>query len=453
MKLYFLKTIFIVTSSLIVCFAKAENNSDLMDLYQAALANDPLLSSERFQNQAVKELINQGRALFLPTVSVTANYTNKNIERKFLNQTTSTRTGFFSGDNADYDAKGYDVTIRQPLFDYSVISTYKQMLQKTSLADKKLVLIEQDLIKDIAALYFDTLLARDNIDLLQTQRRAIEEQLKEAEIKFDAGLISITDINEAKTKKALIDAELLSAVQALKIKKREIQSITGNLPGGLKPLSAKISFEEMDNLPEQWIEIAHENSMAIQIKNEEVAIAEKEIDIRKGEHYPTLSATAARRRAWEPYGGYSFGSRNYADTIGVEVEIPIFSGGLTSSRVREATLLKRKVEEESEYVKRDVELQVRKAYLTLQTNLSEISAYQIALESSQTQLNSTKIGFQEGLRNSVEVLNAQQTFYASTRDLLSARYNYLKNLLNLKHTVGTLSVKDIEEINKYLVME
>ena len=166
-----------------------------------------------------------------------------------------------------------------------------------------------------------------------------------------------------------------------------------------------------------------------------------------------MSATAARRRAWEPYGGYSFGSRNYADTIGVEVEIPIFSGGLTSSRVREATLLKRKVEEESEYVKRDVELQVRKAYLTLQTNLSEISAYQIALESSQTQLNSTKIGFQEGLRNSVEVLNAQQTFYASTRDLLSARYNYLKNLLNLKHTVGTLSVKDIEEINKYLVME
>ena len=273
MKLYFLKTIFIVTSSLIVCFAKAENNSDLMDLYQAALANDPLLSSERFQNQAVKELINQGRALFLPTVSVTANYTNKNIERKFLNQPSTNSTGFFAGNNADYDAKAYDVTIRQPLFDYSVISTYKQMLQKTSLADKKLVLIEQDLIKDIAALYFDTLLARDNIDLLQTQRRAIEEQLKEAEIKFDAGLISITDINEAKTKKALIDAELLSAVQALKIKKREIQSITGNLPGGLKPLSAKISFEEMDNLPEQWIEIAHENSMAIQIKNEEVAIA------------------------------------------------------------------------------------------------------------------------------------------------------------------------------------
>ena len=161
---YFLRIVSIVISSLFFCLAKAENNSDLMDLYQAALANDPLLSSERFQNQAVKELINQGRALFLPTVSVGANYTNKDIGFKTLNSTSS--TGGFSSGKADYDAKGYNVIIRQPLFDYSVISTYKQMLKKTSLADKKLVLIEQDLIKDIAALYFDALLARDNIDLL-----------------------------------------------------------------------------------------------------------------------------------------------------------------------------------------------------------------------------------------------------------------------------------------------
>ena len=136
----------------------------------------------------------------------------------------------------------------------------------------------------------------------------------------------------------------------------------------------------------------------------------------------------------------------------MEVNIPIFSGGLTSSKVREAQLLKDKTVQESEAIRRQVELQVREAYLNLQTNLSEIEAYQQALKSSELQLKSTEIGFREGLRNSVEVLNAQQMLFSAKYDLLASRYNYLRNLLNLKHTVGTLSIQDIEEINKYLVI-
>ena len=160
---------------------------------------------------------------------------------------------------------------------------------------------------------------------------------------------------------------------------------------------------------------------------------------------------ASRRRTWDK-DGYAFGLRSYSDTIGVEVNIPIFSGGLTSSKVREAQLLKDKTVQESEAIRRQVELQVREAYLNLQTNLSEIEAYQQALKSSELQLKSTEIGFREGLRNSVEVLNAQQMLFSAKYDLLASRYNYLRNLLNLKHTVVTLSIQDIEEINKYLVI-
>ena len=160
---------------------------------------------------------------------------------------------------------------------------------------------------------------------------------------------------------------------------------------------------------------------------------------------------AARRRTWDK-DGYAFGLRNYSDTIGVEINIPIFSGGFTSSKIREAELLKEKSIQEAEALKRQVELQVREAYLNLQTNLSAIDAYQQALKSSELQLKSTQVGFREGLRNSVEVLNAQQMLFSAKYDLLSSRYNYLKNLLNLKHTVGTLSIKDLEEINKYLTV-
>ncbi|MEK9714255.1 MAG: TolC family protein, partial [Methylophilaceae bacterium] len=226
---------------------------------------------------------------------------------------------------------------------------------------------------------------------------------------------------------------------------------TGELPGSLKPLMNLISFEKKDNLPEEWVDIAMQNSVAILIKDAEVEVARKEIDVRKGDQYPTIDALAARRRTWDK-DGYAFGLRNYSDTIGVEINIPIFSGGFTSSKIREAELLKEKSIQEAEALKRQVELQVREAYLNLQTNLSAIDAYQQALKSSELQLKSTQVGFREGLRNSVEVLNAQQMLFSAKYDLLSSRYNYLKNLLNLKHTVGTLSIKDLEEINKYLTV-
>ena len=387
-------------------------------------------------------------------MSALANYDDRNQARKFLNTDSSLSSSsslFTRGTKADYDAYGYSVVIRQPLFNYSAYSTYKQILAQTSLSDKKFHLVQQDLMMRISELYFDALLAKDKVELIQSQRLAIQEQLKEAETKFNAGLISITDINEAKTKNDLMEVDLLNAVKDLKIKKREIQSITGNLPGRLKPLMSSIAFEKMDNLAEEWIDIALQNSTAILIKDAEVEIAKKEIDVRKGEHYPTIDALASRRRTWDK-DGYAFGLRSYSDTIGVEVNIPIFSGGLTSSKVREAQLLKDKTVQESEAIRRQVELQVREAYLNLQTNLSEIEAYQQALKSSELQLKSTEIGFREGLRNSVEVLNAQQMLFSAKYDLLASRYNYLRNLLNLKHTVGTLSIQDIEEINKYLVI-
>ncbi len=281
-QIYILKfrlPLFFIVSLLFLFQVKADDK-DLFELYLEALQNDPVLSSERYQNEAVKELINQGRSLFLPSVSALANYDDRNQARKFLNTDSSLSNSsslFTRGTKADYDAYGYSVVIRQPLFNYSAYSTYKQILAQTSLSDKKFHLVQQDLMMRISELYFDALLAKDKVELIQSQRLAIQEQLKEAETKFNAGLISITDINEAKTKNDLMEVDLLNAVKDLKIKKREIQSITGNLPGRLKPLMSSIAFEKMDNLAEEWIDIALQNSTAILIKDAEVEIAKKKL--------------------------------------------------------------------------------------------------------------------------------------------------------------------------------
>ena len=344
----------------------AQETTDLLSLYQEALRNDSLLSSAQFQNEATQELMKQGKSLFLPSITVDASFDKRDQERKFLTSSLPSND-LLSGKKTNYKTYGYGVTVKQPLFNYSAYAQYKKILTQIDLSDKQLIKTQQDLIFRISKIYFETLLAKDQVDLFQYQRASIQEQLSKAEVQFEAGLISVTDINEAKTKKALIEAQQIGAIQKLKIKKREIQLITGKLPGKLTPLNPVITFTEVDNLADNWILIAQENNLELQIKKDELKIAEREIDSRRSDHYPTIDAIANRSRNWDK-GGYPYGAiknegmRSYSDTIGVEISIPIFSGGMTSSKVREAVLLKSKLEEDVEYLRRGVELKVRDYY-------------------------------------------------------------------------------------------
>ena len=448
--LYFLG--FLILSSSIY----ADEKKDLLTVYEEAVLNDAQLSSARIQNQSMKELIDQGLSLFLPNINIDASYGQNDNKRKIL--TSGINNDLLSGTSANYESYDYGVTITQPIFNYASYAKYKQNLIQSSLSDKQLIKAQQNLIFRVSNVYFETLMAMDEIKLLQAQYSAIKAQLAEAEARFELGLISITDVNEAKTKEALLKIDKIDAIQKLKIKKRQIESITGILPGRLKPLNSVITFTKLENQAEEWVSMALENSLEIQIKKDEVQIADREIDIRSGDRYPTIDAMARRSRDWDK-GGYPYGSvankgvRSFSDTIGLEVNIPIYSGGYASSRVREGRLLKLKIKEDEEYLRRQIELEVRENYLNLQSNFAEIDAYQQALLSAEITLDSTNLGFKVGLRNSVDVLRAQQVFFDAEKEMLKARYNYLINQVKLKQSVGMLSKTDIVNINKYLIVE
>ena len=436
-------------------FIYAENTSDLLSLYNEALRHDSLLSSATIQNQATQELIDQGLSLLLPNISAQGSYTDLENSRKF---NTPISNVLLAGTKADYQNYEYGVVVRQPVFNYSSYNRYKQNLIQTSLSDKQLLWATQDLIYRVVKLYFETLQASDEIDLLQAQRKEILAQLAEADAMFNAGLVSITDVNETKTKAALIEVEQLNAVQLFKIKKREFETVTGSLPGKLNKLNPVITFTEVENKAEEWIDIAIENNLDLQIRRDEVKIADREIDIRAGDRYPTIDAFASRSRNWNS-GGYPYGTiknqggKDFSDAIGVEINIPIYQGGFRSSRVREGKLLKLKLQEDEEYLERQVKLAVRENYLHLQTNFAEIVAYDVALKSAKLTLDSTNIGFKAGLRDSIDVLRAQQVYFDAEKDILDNKYDYLMNLINLKFSVGMLTKQDVIEINKYLIME
>jgi len=446
-----------VLSFMILSFSiYADEKKDLLTVYEEAILNDALLSSARIQNRASQELIDQGLSLFLPNINLSASYDQNDNKRKIL--TSGINNDLLSGTSANYESYDYGVTITQPIFNYASYAKYKQNLIQSSLSDKQLIKAQQNLIFRVSNVYFETLMAMDKIKLLQAQYSAIKAQLAEAEARFEMGLISITDVNEAKTKEALLKIDRIDAIQELKIKKRQIESITGILPGRLKPLNSVITFTQIDNQAEKWVDMALENSLELQIKRDEILIADREIDIRLGSRYPTVDAMARRSRDWNK-GGFPYGSvankgiRSFSDTIGLEVNIPIYSGGYASSRVREGELLKLKIKEDEEYLRRQIELEVRENYLNLQANFAEIDAYQQALSSAELTLESTNTGFQVGLRNSVDVLRAQQVYFDAEKDMLKARYNYLINQFKLKQSVGMLTKTDLININKYLIVE
>jgi outer membrane protein len=138
-------------------------------------------------------------------------------------------------------------------------------------------------------------------------------------------------------------------------------------------------------------------------------------------------------------------------TIGLQFQIPIYQGGYINSKVREASANQQKASEDLESAKRQADLDARSAYLNLVSSVAQIKAYEQALGSSQSQLDSTNLGYEVGVRNSVEVLNAQQQFFSAKRDLLQARYTYLFNVLALKFAVGLLGEADLEGVNQQLI--
>ena len=452
LKIRSLAFLFCMSFSSFIC---AEKTSDLLSLYNEALKHDALLSAATIQNQATQELIDQGLSLLLPNISAQGSYTDLNNSRKF---NTPISNVLLSGTKADYQNREYGVVVRQPVFNYASYNRYKQNLVQTSLSDKQLLWSQQDLIYRVVKLYFETLQASDEIDLLQAQRKEILAQLAEAQAMFKAGLVSITDVNETKTKAALIEVEQLNAIQLFKIKKREFETITGSLPGKLNKLNPVITFTEVENKAEEWIDIAIENNLDLQIRRDEVKIADREIEIRAGDRYPTIDAFASRSRSWNS-GGYPYGTtknqggKDFSDAIGVGINIPIYEGGFRSSRVREGKLLKLKLQEDEEYLERQVKLEVRENFLHLQTNFAEIVAYDVALKSAKLTLDSTNLGFKAGLRDSIDVLRAQQVYFDAEKDILDNKYDYLMNLINLKFSVGMLTKQDIIEINKYLIMD
>jgi outer membrane protein len=425
------------------------NAISLLDLYHQAVSNDPTLASALSANQAAQEIIEQGKALYRPSVNLSAgvNVTQSNIE---YNGGTNP---FKTAGRTNYEGYNYGVDARQPIFRKQNLVQMDQTKTQVSQADKQLHLIKQDLIVRTTQSYFEVLIAQDKIELMGAQKAAILSQLEQAKANFEVGTATITDVNEAQARYDLIIAQEIAAVNDYQVAQRKVQAITGEIPQKLASVRADIKPNSLDQSMDKWLEVSEQNNLNIQIQQDALKFSEQEIDRSKAGHLPTLDAVASYTDTYANGSASGFGSDLKNGTLGLQLQIPLYQGGATSSKVRQAVLNKQKAQNDVEIAHRQAALDTQSAYLNLSTTIAQVKALEQALISSQSQVDSTKLGYEVGVRTSVDVLNAEQQLFSAKRDLLQVRYNYLVNIIRLKAVSGVLAEADLVDINQQLVLK
>lgn len=430
---------------LLLLLAPVAGAGDLLRVYERALEQDPQFQAARHGRDAAIEARPQARAALLPQINGTYGYQEQKEEGT---------EGFGGGPEApvdrDSDAKLLTVTLDQALFDWAAFKRYDQAGDRVALAQAQYRDAEQDLVLRTSETYFGVLSADDNLRFAKAEKSALERQLDQAQRRFDVGLSAITDVQEAQARYDLTVAQEIAFEQQLASAREALREITGPGEFATAPLREEIPLR----LPEPasvdpWLATARQNNLDLVAASLQAEIARKGVSVARAGHYPTVGAQAQYQDA--EADGSRFTGETETETLGVQVRLPIFAGLATQSRVSEARATQEQVAAQREGVLRAVERGTRDAYLGVQAGAARVKALKQAVLSSTTALEASETGLEVGTRTAVDVLNAQSVLYSAQRDYARARYDYLLSVLRLKAAAGTLSAKDLNEIDALLV--
>jgi outer membrane protein len=420
--------------------ARAEN---LLQVYRDARAYDAQYAAARYALQAGQEKLPQGRALLLPTIGLSANLTDTHFKLD------SNNPALLPDASRNFRTDGYTLNLSQPIYRRQNFLQYDEAGYQVKQAEATFSQAGQDLIVRTAQAYFDVLAAQDTLTLVRAQKAAISEQLAQAKRNFEVGTATITDTHEAQARYDLVVAQEIAARSDLDSKKSALQQLTGKEYGQLAPLRKDVKLSLPNpNDAQSWVDLAEKQSYPVQIQQATTEIANLEMKRNAAGHYPTLDLVASYGQTDQTGTTLTpIGSNLNQTAVGLQLAVPIYQGGAISSREREAAANYEKARQDLDNAKRSAALAAQQAYLGVVNGVSQVGALEQALVSSQSALDSNKLGYEVGVRINIDVLNAQQQLYSTERDLAVARYNTITTQLKLKAAAGSLREEDLEQVN------
>jgi len=411
----------------------------LLELYQHAATEDPDFNAARSAYQAGLKNRDIGLAGLLPSISASVSET-KNTEAVV---TPVTRLKQYN-----YTSRTRTIQLTQMIFDWEKIAAYGEAKYRALLAETTFSEAKVDLAQRITEAYFNLLFADDNLALAQAQKDALNQQRIQAEKLHQSGAGTVTDVEETKARYQLSEAQLLTAISALDIKRQELAKLVGKAPTELRHItgSIELAYPEPPAL-EPWLEAAKRQNPRVLSQQLNLKIAESQLDRSRAGHLPTLNLIASQSKSNAP--NY-FTTTDDQKRIGLQLNIPLYEGGKVVAVNDQVFYLKEKAQSELESAVRDSHTKVTQFYLGVINGIAQIKALEQAVKSSTTALKGMEVGQRTGFRTNTDVLNAQQQLFTAKRDLQKERYTYLLNRLQLSGVTGSLGEKDIALIDSII---
>lgn len=417
----------------------------LTQAYEAALKNDAAYIGAVYANEAGQESRIQGRAALLP--NVTLNYARSKNDAD-LSQP-SALTGLPETSHLSYHSGNTSVVLRQPLFDLAALARYRQGEAQASYSAAVFDARTQDLALRTTGAYFDALYAREQVALATVQRAAMQEQLQVNQLSLEKGAGTRTDVLETQARLDLADADLAeardnetTALAALAaIVGQEVQSLTKLRPGFRTDAAALGSLE-------QWQREALARNPEIAARARSVDVAREEISKNQAAHAPRIELVAAYAKS-DADTLTTYQQESTARSVGVQLSMPLFAGGATSSHVRQAAAEHARAKAELQAQTDQTMVEVRRQYSALAASAARVRALDKAVESGRQLMAATELSIRGGARINLDLLNARQQLFTAQRDLAQARLNYLRALLRLRAAAGSLGYADVREVAAY----
>jgi len=428
----------------VVFGSQMSNAAGLVDLYRESIANDAVYASARAQLDAVQALVPQARGQLLPQIAFNYSRNRNNTDNQFQAQQGSVVKQY------DYYSANGSLNLSQALFRPQAWIALAQANDQVRQAEAEFRQAEQELILRLAQAYFDVLLAEDNVSLAQEQKAAIAEQLKQAKRYFEAGVGTVTDINDAQARYDTIQAQEIAARNTLEVRVRALEQIVGGTHRHLDRLGPRLALEKP--LPEKvddWIDFSLANNPQLKAREAAMEVAEKDVGKSAAGHLPTVDIVAGRSQVINP--SYSLiENTNWTNTVGIQLAVPLFAGGTTQGRVDQSRAVRERTRYELESVKRSTVLTTRQEFLNVDSGVAQVKALEQAVKSNEVALYSAQRGQEAGMRTSFDVLNAQQLLFTVRRDLAQARYGYVTSRLKLRSATGLLGEEDVQLVQSWL---
>lgn len=431
-----LKRISLASLMALTSFSYSVYADTLLQIYQTAKIKDPTILKSKAQYDIYLEKISEANAALLPQIGfgLSTGYTNAN-------------------ENATNTKYGANLALSQSLYNGSY-------WQQSDLAEKQATqfatyygLAAQNLLLRTATAYFNVLRADESLKSVQANKRAVERQLEQTKQRFEVGLIAITDVHEAQAEYDRTSADEISAENTLLNSYEALRELTGKDVDSVAYLNADtFSPQKLEGDIKSWRNQSLEHNLNLHAMRIAKELAKMQIDLAETGHMPTLDLVAGLGRNSTDYDYESARDTDMnSATIGLELNVPIYTGGQISSTVKQAQFNYVIASEDLTETFRSIESQISSGYNNVRASISSIQAYEQTVTSSSSALEAVEAGFEVGTRTIVDVLDATRNLYASENQLANARYDYIINMLSLKFSAGTLSEQDIIDISASLI--